>query len=183
MKRFRSFAVHLLALVAIALILPAAVSFAQTAPSNGFAGASEAVALHFNGDWSAATIATESYDFLDFGKAKTNHIYLEGKELLAPTPGFNAYLGGITIEPDLSTVLGKTNVQSGAFSAFFSGAVGNGIPSNGGSHITFLLGGGVKYNVTGSLTWQTLRADYGRFGPQQFAVISTGVAYIFGGKR
>jgi hypothetical protein len=172
------------------VLLAGGMANAQTAtpptvivPTNGFAGGSEAVALHFNGEWSAATIATESYDFIDFGKMKSNHVYFEGKELVAPTPDFNAYLGGITIEPDLSTLFQKTNVQPGAFSAFFSGAVGNGVPSVGGSHITFLVGGGVKYNLTGSLTWQALRADYGRFGSQQFADVSMGVSYIFGGKR
>lgn len=156
---------------------------APTPTSNGFSGASEAVAIHYSGDWSAGTIATESYDFFDFGASKTNHVYVEGKELLAPTPGFNAYLGGIRIEPDLSSLFKKTNVSAGAFSLYLSGSAGNGIPSSGGSHITFLLGGGVKYNLTSSLSWQTLHADYGRFGTQQFAVISTGLSFIFGGKQ
>jgi len=166
--------------LAVALVALPAVVVAQTATpppstSNGFSGASEAVALHYAGEWSPATDVTQSFDFLDFGKTKTNHIYLEGHELIAPTPGFNIYAGGLKFEPDLSSLFKKTNVQAGSFSAFFNGSAGNGVPSAGGSHISFLLGGGVKYNVTSNLSWQSLQAQYGRFGSNQFVVISTGL--------
>lgn len=172
--------------LAAALVIPvSAAAQTTTVPpqSNGFSASSEAVALHYNGEWSPGTIATESYDFLDFGKTKSNRIYLEGHELIAPTPGLNIYAGGIKFEPDLSNVFKKTNVQAGSFSAFFTGAVGNGVPSTGGSHISFLAGGGVKYNVTSSLSWQSLQAQYGRFGSNQFVVISTGLSFIFDGQK
>lgn len=178
-----------MAILLLALFLPFAANAQQkpvvqaTAPvstSNGFAGASDAVAIFYGGAWSAGTHIRQSYDFLDFGASKSNHLYLEGHELIAPGPGFNLYAGGIKFEPDLTSMLAKTNVPAHNFGLSFSAAVGNGIPSTGGSHISFLAGGGVKYNLTNSLSWQTLQAQYGQFGSNRFAVLSTGLAFIFG---
>lgn len=152
-----------------------------TAPTSlGLSGESDAVAVHFNGEWSAGTLVTESFDFLDFGTAKGNHLFVTGQQFLAPTPGLQAYLGGITIQPDFTKLLSKTNVPTGNFSAFISGAVGNGLPSVGGSHISFMAGGGIKYTLTQSLTWQTIQGYYGRIGSQPFEAISTGLSFIFG---
>lgn len=151
----------------------------STSTSNGFAGSSDAVAIDYAGAWSVGTLATESYDVYDFGAKKTNHLYLQGEELLAPTPGFNAYMGGIAIQPDFSSLFSKTNVPASNFSVFFNASIGNGIPSTGPSAITWLAGGGVKYQVTSSLTWNTLRADYGRFGSNGFPMLSTGLQFIF----
>lgn len=153
---------------------------APAVSANGFAASSDAVAIHYKGGWSAGTHIIESYDFLDFGKDKTNHLYLEGHELLAPTPGFSIYAGGITFQPDLTKLLNKTNVQANSLNAYFTGAAGNGVPTTGGSHISFLAGGGVKYNLTQALTWNTLQAQYGRFGSNGFGVISTGLSFFFG---
>lgn len=158
---------------------------AQVAPtpiptSQGLSAESDAMAVHFNGEWSAGTLVTESFDFLDFGAAKGNHLFLTGQQFLAPTPGVQAYLGGITIQPDFTPLFKKTNVPTGNFAVFVSGAVGNGIPSVGGSHISFLAGGGVKYSVTSNLTWQTIQGYYGRIGSQPFEAISTGLSFIFG---
>jgi hypothetical protein len=151
------------------------------AASNGFAAASSAVAIYYAGTWSAGTHVTESYDFVDFGKTKSNHLYMVGHELLAPTPGFSVYAGGLTVEPDLSALLKKTNLPVGNFGVTLSAALGNGVPSgSGGSHISVLAGGGVKYALTSALSWQTLEAEYGQFGSNRFAVISTGLSFIFG---
>lgn len=155
---------------------------ATVSASNGFAGTSSAVAIHYGGAWSVGTHITESYDFADFGKTKSNHLYVEGHELLAPTPGFSIYAGGLKYEPDLTALLKKTNVPAGNFGVSLSAALGNGVPSSGGSHIAFLAGGGVKYQLTSSLSWQTLEAGYGQFGSNRFAVISTGLSFIFAGK-
>ena len=148
--------------------------------SNGFAASSDAVAVYYAGGWSAGTHVTESYDFVDFGKAKTNRLYLEGHELLAPTPGFQMYAGGVKFEPDLNALLGKTNVKAGSFGLFMRAAVGNALPASGGSHISILTGGGVKYQITQQLTWQTLQANYFRLGAQNGAAISTGLSFVFG---
>lgn len=152
---------------------------APTPVANGFAAASDAVAIYYGGAWSAGTHVTESYDFLDFGAAKASHLYVEGHELIAPTPGFNIYAGGVKIEPDLSALLKKTNLPASNFGVSFDVALGNGLPSSGGSHISFLAGGGVKYNLTQSLTWQSLQAQYGQYGSNRFAAISTGLSFIF----
>jgi hypothetical protein len=155
---------------------------ATASASNGFSGASTAVAIYYAGGWSAGTHVTESYDFVDFGKTKSNHLYVEGHELLAPTPGLNIYAGGLKYEPDLSALLKKTNLPMGNFGVTFSAALGNGVPASGGSHISFLAGGGVKYQLTKALTWQTLETEYGQYGSNRFAVISTGLSFLFGGK-
>jgi len=148
--------------------------------SNGFVGSSEAVAVYYQGEWSAGTHVTESFDFVDFGKTKANHLYVEGHEFMAPTPGFSIYAGGIKFEPNISSLLSKTNVNPSSFGVFLTGAVGNGIPSTGNSHVSYLFGGGAKYQVTSALSWQSLTAEYGQFGNQKFAAISTGLSFIFG---
>lgn len=168
----------IIAVVAVVVLALFLVPIAS-AQSNGFAGASDAVAIHFNGEWSAGTHITQSFDFLDFGASKNNHLYLEGHQLLAPGPGFNAYAGGLKIEPDLSKLIKKTNVQPGAFGLSFSASVGNGVPSVGGSHISEIFGVGAKYNLTNSLTWKSLEVDYARFGTTNYQVISTGLAFAF----
>ncbi len=155
----------------------------QASTSQGFSGESDAVAVDYAGSWSAGTLVTESYDFMDFGTAKTNHVYIVGSELIAPTPGFNIYAGGVRFEPNLSKLFAKTNVQPGSFSAFFSAAAGTAVPATGNSHIAFLLGGGVKYQITPSLTWQTLQASWMRTGAQSGAYLSSGLSFVFGKPR
>lgn len=155
---------------------------ATTSDSNGFQASTAAVALHYDGTWSAATHVTESYDFLDWGKSKSNHIYIVGHELVAPTPAFDIYAGGITVEPDLSSLFKKTNITSGTFGVEFSAALGNGVPTTGGSHISALVGGTFKYRATSELTWNAIEGEWVRYGSYNGAAISTGFAYIFGGK-
>ena len=150
-----------------------------TAQSNGFSGASEAVAINYAGSWSAGTHVTETYDFLDFGVAKANHLYLPGHELVAPAPGFNIYAGGFQYEPNLASLLKKTNVPSGNFVVYLQGAAGNGTPSFGKSHMSFIAGGGVQYHLTSALTWQTLDAQWFKYGNTSGAAISTGLSFIF----
>jgi hypothetical protein len=151
-----------------------------TSTSSGFSATSEAVAVRYAGEWSAGTHITESYDLVDFGKTKANHLYVQGHELLAPTPGISIYAGGLQYEPDLTALLKKTNVASTNFGVYINGAVGNGVPTSGGSHISFLAGGGVKYALTSALTWQSLNVQYFRYGSNNGAAISTGLSFIFG---
>ena len=151
-----------------------------TSASNGFAATSEAVAIRYSGEWSVGTHVTESYDFADFGKTKANHLYVQGHELLAPTPGLSIYAGGLQFDPDLTALLKRTNLPASNFGVYFNGAAGNGVPSSGGSHISFLAGGGVKYALTSALTWQSLNVQYFRYGSNNGAAISTGLSFVFG---
>ena len=151
-----------------------------TSASNGFAATSEAVAIRYSGEWSVGTHVTESYDFADFGKTKANHLYVQGHEFLAPTPGLSIYAGGLQFEPDLTALLKRTNLPASNFGVYFNGAAGNGVPSSGGSHISFLAGGGVKYALTSALTWQSLNVQYFRYGSNNGAAMSTGLSFIFG---
>lgn len=158
----------------------AATTSTTTSASNGFAATSEAVAIRYSGEWSVGTHVTESYDFADFGKTKANHLYVQGHELLAPTPGLSIYAGGLQFEPDLTALLKRTNLPASNFGVYFNGAAGNGVPSSGGSHISFLAGGGVKYALTSALTWQSLNVQYFRYGSNNGAAISTGLSFVFG---
>jgi hypothetical protein len=153
-----------------------------TSASNGFVADSSVVALHYDGVWSAGTHVTESYDFYDFGTKKANHVYIVGHELLAPTPGFSVYAGGVAIEPNLATLFKKFNVPADTFSAQFDAALGNGVPSSGGSHISALAGGLIKYRATSQLSWNALEVQWVRYGSNNGAAISTGLSFIFGGK-
>jgi hypothetical protein len=163
------------------MFCPMVVAQDQAVPSgsNGFAAATEAVAIHINGQWTVGTEVTQSFDFLDFGKLKTHHLYLQGNQLIAPEAGFNIYAGGLKYEPDLSKLVAKTNVPASNFSLFAQGSIGNGIPSSGGSHISYMAGGGVRYRLTGTLTWTTLQAQWLRFGSTNGASMSTGLHYNF----
>jgi hypothetical protein len=158
----------------------AATTSTTASASNGFAATSEAVAIRYSGEWSVGTHVTESYDFADFGKTKANHLYVQGHELLAPTPGLSIYAGGLQFEPDLTALLKRTNLPASNFGVYFNGAAGNGVPSSGGSHISFLAGGGVKYALTSALTWQSLNVQYFRYGSNNGAAISTGLSFVFG---
>ena len=153
-----------------------------TDTSTGFTASSDALALHYNGEWSAATLVGESYDAFDFGKAKSNHVFIKGYELVAPTPGFNIYAAGMGVKPDFSSYLKKTNIPAENLGVEFTAAIGNGIPTNGGSHISAIAGVIVSYRATSALTWNTLTAQLVRYGPNNGVALSTGIAYVFGKK-
>lgn len=153
---------------------------ATASTSNGFASSAGPVAVHYNGTWSAASFERESYDLYDFGATKSNHVYIQGLELEMPTPAVNLYMGGVVIQPDLSALLKKTNLPAGSFGVYFDGNVGNGVPATGNSAISWLAGGGVLYKLNGALTWQPLTVQYGRFGGNGFAAMSTQLQVIFG---
>lgn len=176
-------------ILALATILfSATFAFAQTAttpaptPSTGlsFTSSAEATALDYAGAWTPATHVTESMDILDFGKTKTNHINLEGHEIVASGAGFNSYLGGVRYTPDLTTLLKKTNIPATGFGAYFQGAVGNTtFTSKSGSNFSGLLGAGIQYKMTSSLTWSSLHIAWLRVGGQNAVEMSTGLQYVF----
>ena len=176
-------------LLAAILLVPTLGARAQdttttTQGTPSITASSDAIGLRYGGQWTTGTLITESMDFCDFGKAKNHHLYLEGRELVAgPTAGFNVYAGGLKLEPDLTSLLKKTNVSASNFGVYFTGGVGNGIPTTGSSHISFLAGGGVKYRATLALTWNALQVQYLRFGANNGEVISTGLSFIFSGTK
>ena len=145
-----------------------------------FTGSADAVAFRYNGQWGVGSLTTESLDFIDLGKTKSNHVFVEGRELVASTAGLNVYTGGVAIQPDLTNLLKKTNVSTANLSISFNVGAGAGIPASGGSHISFITGGGVRYKATSALTWTALQAQYVRYGSKNSAAISTGLAFAFG---
>lgn len=146
----------------------------------GFTASTGPVAINYRGAWSVGTIVDQSFDLMDFGAKKTNHLIIAGSELLAPTPGWNAYLGKVTLAPDFSKVLARTNIAPNSLSVSFDAAAGVATPTSSGSNIAWYAGGGLKYQLTSALSWQSLQAQYGAIGSQRFAALSTGLSFLFG---
>ncbi len=188
MKRFLTALTSLLFLSATFAFAQAATSPTTTpattattaSPTTGIIASTEATALSYQGSWSAATHITESFDLIDFGKTKTNHLYLIGHELMAPGPGVTSYLGGVRYAPDLSKLLAKTNVPVASFGAYFDGAIGNSMYSGKtGTNVTSMFGGGVQYKLTSALSWSSLHIAWLRVGGQNAVEMSTGLQYVF----
>jgi hypothetical protein len=152
------------------------------APTATFTGGSDAIALRYAGAWGTGNLTTESFDLMDFGATKSEHLFLEGKELIGAQSGINTYTGGVKFQPDLSKVLAKTNVSPSTFGMYVSGSAGVGMLNTGGSHIAFMLGGGIEYRSNSTLSWNPLQIQYVRIGNQNAVVISTGLSFVFGQK-
>jgi hypothetical protein len=145
-----------------------------------FTTSAEATALHFNGLWTAANHTTESLDLIDWGVNKGNSLSIEGHQLVAPSAGFAAYLGGVKYQPDIATLMSKTNIPADSFTVFAQTALGAAPqPNSAPSKITFLVGGGAQYRATTNLTWTPLDMRFGRMGSQSFLEMSTGLLYYF----
>lgn len=154
----------------------------STATTATFTGGSDVIALRYAGTWGTGNLTTESFDLLDFGKTKTEHLFVEGKELIGAQSGINAYTGGIKFQPDLSKLLAKTNVPADTFGIYFSASGGGGTFSTGGAHAAYMVGGGIEYRSSSTLSWNPLQVQYVRIGNQNAAVISTGLSFLFGQK-
>ena len=158
-------------------------SYAQTAtPVNStglnFTGSSEVTAFRTAGVMSAGTKITQSLDFFEYGTNKTNHFSVVSYEFLAPTPGIGFYGAGARLDPDLSKVLRKTNVNTGQLGMFAEAAVGAAVlPKT--TAVGVMLGGGIKYQLTSSLGWNSLSVNYLRLGSTNAVSMSTGLSYIF----
>jgi len=185
---------HMLAGIASALVLTALVAApslrAQAATPTpapvaaspaGFVASSDALAINCNGSWGSGNLTTEAYDLLDYGTTKSNRVFAQGVELMAPACGLSMYGGGLIWQPDISALLAKTNLPSGNFVLFFDGSAGNGIPTTGSDRVTGIVGGGLKYIMSDNLTWNTVRFEEVFFGANRYAAVSTGISAYFGG--
>ena len=150
--------------------------------STGFSASTDAVGVYYGGAWSVGSHVTESFDLIDWGTNKSSHLFIQGNELLAPTPGLNLYTGGFEYQPNLGNLFSKTNIPANTIQLFVNGSSGVGTAGSGPNHVSFLAGGGIRYNFNSSLTWNSLQATYVRFGNQNFPVISSGLTFIFGPK-
>lgn len=171
----------LLAMAAL-LLCPAAVRGQAAAPTPaGFVASSDALAIGANGTWGAGNLTTESYDFLDYGATKSNRIFAQGVELAAPSVGLSVYGGGLLWQPDISALIKKTNLPSGNFLVFVDASAGNGIPATGKDRVSGVFGGGLKYIVNDTVTWNTIRFEEVFFGNSRYPAISAGISAYFGG--
>ena len=161
----------------LVLCLPAN---AQSSPA-GFVASSDVLAIHGPTGWGAGNLTTEAYDFLDYGATKSNRIFLQGVELSAPAVGLSIYGGGLIWQPDISSLLKKTNMPSGNFLAFCDASAGLGLPSTGTNRVSAVVGCGGKYILSDNLTWNTVRFEETFFGAQRYPCVSMGIAAYFGG--
>lgn len=166
---------------ALALALGAGAQAPAPSSSTGFVASSDVLAIDANGGWSAGNLTTESYDLLDYGPTKSNRVFAQGVELTAPGPGFSLYGGGLMWQPDISSLLKKTNLPSGNFLLFFDGSAGNGIPATGKDRVSAVVGGGIKYIVNDTVTWNTIRFEEAMFGSSRYPAITAGISAYFGG--
>jgi hypothetical protein len=154
---------------------------APAAASTGFVASTDVLAIGGPSGWSAGNRTNEDYDLLEFGATKSNRLFLEGVELLAPSAGFSIYGGGVKLQPDISSILKKTNLPTGNFLAFLDGSVGNTIYATGPNHVGVIVGGGLQYITTSTMTWNTLRFDEILAGGKHYPSLSTGISLYFGG--
>jgi len=168
-------------ILAVLMLCVGAVAFAQTADKSGlaFSASSEATALSYGGEWSPATHVTESLDLIDFGKDSASHLAIEGHQVVASGAGFSSYLGGLRFTPNVSGLLSKTNIPADSLGVYFDGAIGNTLFNAKGSNFTSLVGGGVQYKLTNSLTWSSLHANLLRVGGKNAVELSTGLQFFF----
>lgn len=143
-----------------------------------FTSSSEVTAFRYAGVMSAGAKITQSLDIMDWGAAKANHLSTVGYEFLEPTPGVSFYGGGVRVDPNLSAILSKTNISPSQFGVFAESAVGVAVlPKTTG--VGVMLGGGIKYQITSSLGWNSLSVNYLRLGSTNGLSMSTGLSYIF----
>ena len=170
--------------ICIVLLFAAFAVTAQTTTttSTGFSAETDAMGVYYNGAWSVGSILKQNFDLIDWGTNKTNHLFIQGNQLLAPKPGINVYTGGFEYQPNLGTLFSKTNIPANTIQLFLDGSAGVGTISGGTNHISFMAGGGLRYNFNSSLTWNSLQASYTRLGSLNIPSISTGLTFIFGPK-
>jgi len=175
----KTFTVLAVILLAVACMCAQTTTATPVNPGGlNFTGGTEVTAFRFAGTTSAGAKITQSLDFYDWGTTKANHLSVMGYQFLAPTPGISFYGAGARIDPDLSKALSKTNVNSGQFGVFAETAVGAAIlPKTTG--VGVMLGGGIKYQITSALGWNSLSVNYLRLGSTNAVSMSTGLTYIF----
>ena len=169
----------------IAFLAVIALCFTASAQTNptpaGFVASSDVLAINCSGGWSAGNLTTEAYDLLDYGATKANRLFAQGVELTAPGCGLSVFGGGMIWQPDISSLLSKTNLGSGNLLTFVDASAGEGIPTTGPNRVSAVIGGGVKYILTDNVTWNTMRCEVVFFGSNRYPACSTGISAYFGG--
>jgi hypothetical protein len=167
-------------LLVVALCLPAIgqVVPAATGGTTTVSASTEAVAFHYNGNWSVGNLNTQSFDIIDWGAQKGNSFSAEAAELLAPTPGINSYLGFGKYTPDISSFISKTNLSADQFQVFVR--VGGGETTMGGnSYGTMVAGGGATWSAIPNLNLSMGDVYWIRFNGVNSIYASAGLRYIF----
>ncbi len=148
-----------------------------------FTGASGPCAIRIYGAASVCSNTTESLDFIDWGKTKDNHLFVESQQILAPTPGLSLYVGDLRYQPNITKWLKPTNVTPANLSVSFDLGGGSGVPATGPARFTFIAGGQLQYKATTSLTWNPVKLEYVRLGDNNAMVYTMQLRWLFGPKQ
>lgn len=181
MKPTSIFLSIVLAISALCSMSSAQVQPAGTGGTTVVSAAGEVVAYRALGSWSVANHNSQSFDVLDWGAQKGSSLSAEVHEFIAPTPALNSYLAGVKIVPDISGIIGKSNLSADQFQIFGQFAAGETtVPS--GAKTTIMAGGGVSFMLTPNLTWKTADGYLLRFNGANTYAISSGLQWIFNGQ-
>ena len=63
-------------------VVPDPAPVGTPAPTAMFVGESDAMGLYYNNAWTVGAMAAQDLDLIDFGKTRTQHLFLEGKQLI-----------------------------------------------------------------------------------------------------
>jgi len=173
------------AAVALGLVVTLGAN-AQTGTGMNFSASTDAVAVHYKGNWYAGSIIDENLDIIDSksdANGNVNSFYLVGEEqILAPTAGYTYYGGGFKYVPtkSVASLLGHTNLPVDSLRVYVKGTVGNVIPVKGATYLTGNFSVGTSYAVTksGSVVWTPIVAGWQNPGTYY---VSTGLQAFWGG--
>ncbi len=181
------------AMLAVTVILMAGAMLAQSVtptstptpaqPGLTFTTSTQALAVSLGGQTSAATDISPSLGFLrgDYGA-----ISLAEHNILAPGINLEGYYGGMEYVPNLASAFAKTLLPPNTLQPYFEVAVGDVLNTSvGKSHFSAFVGGGIKYDPTGSGKFLVtpIRIDYFNapgFGHPNGVTYASGLAVVFG---
>jgi len=137
--------------------------------------------------WNPGVVAKVGYDLIDYGKAKTNHIFIESTVFNVPAINVAYYGGGFALQPDISKAFKHLNASPNSFAFLIDGGAGilnSSTATTSNSSIGGHAGAALKWNFTNSLSWTTGRVEtlFAPGQPPRFGV-STGFTAIIGKKQ
>jgi len=169
------------------LALFGTVAFAQTGIT--YSTEAEALGVYSSKDhgWHAGEDAGVVAKIATFGATSQHSLYVLGSELDIPDFDEISYLGGLRFQPDISSWLGKHTVLPTTIGVHFQAEAGNTIDTSKSTSTNYFsqrYGGGVsipvKDTTTGEIVVHVVNGSYLRVGNVNDAVVTAGIAYIFG---
>lgn len=139
------------------------------------------VALYAGGSWGAASLTKQRIPLFSYGTGGTSKVFVGAYQLIQTGTGPQQYGGYVSVAPDISKLIAKTDIPAGTVGVF--GGVGAGVSElSAGTSSSFLVDAGVKYRLTPTVSWTTVQAGYNRCGSTNGFYISSGLIAAFGAK-